>query len=202
MLTMVVSLGYCAALVFPQRRLTWGLAICFLALAIDGVLGFPLLAKFGRIEEGRIAMWLAAWAMFCDAPILGHGPHTFVLLYKLYLQRLSLPAWLPVDTRVVPWAHNLYFEILAEQGIVGLAAFGFLLVRGLGAAWRLQRAPPTERRIFAAGALAGLCGFCLAAAVELSLLRQWAVIVFFSLLGVIAQLLSSYSPEPVLEKEE
>jgi O-antigen ligase len=89
---------------------------------------------------------------------------------------------------VVPWAHNLYLEVLAEQGIVGLAALGFLLARGWSQARRIQRTADNEARIFATAALGGLLGLCFAGMIELSLLRHWVVITLFVILGVIAKL--------------
>jgi O-antigen ligase len=198
-LTMVASTTCAATLVWPRLGPACGLVILILVLLIDGFLGFPLVAKFSLILNMRIPLWLAAWAMFLDAPLLGHGPHTFVLLYRSYLRDLSLPTWLQVDTRVVPWAHNLYLEVLAEQGIVGLVALGFLLVCGAVTAWKIQRTALGEARIFAAGALAGLVGLCGAAVFELSLLRQWVVIMIFTLLGVIAQLSSSQTAIPKVD---
>lgn len=192
MLTMVTSITFGAALVRPRLGLICGLAIPILILLIDASLGFPLVARFGRHWEGsgRIPLWLAAWAMFLHAPLLGHGAHTFVLFYGSYLQRLNLPPWLFTDPRVVPWAHNLYLEVLAEQGIIGLMALGFVLARGVSSACSIQRVASSETRIFGAGAVAGLASFCLAGMFELTLLRQWVVIIMFTLLGVIAQLSS------------
>lgn len=193
MLTMVTSITFAAALVRPRLGLICGLTIPILILLIDASLGFPLVARFGRHWEGsgRIPLWLAAWAMFLHAPLLGHGAHTFVLFYGSYLQRLSLPPWFFTDPRVVPWAHNLYLEVLAEQGIIGLMALGFVLARGVSSARSIQRVASSETRIFGAGAVAGLVSFCLAGMFELTLLRQWVVIIMFTLLGVIAQLSSS-----------
>ncbi len=45
-------------------------------------------------------------------------------------------------------------------------------------------------RVLSAGALASLVSFCVAAAVELTLARQWVVIMLFALLGVIVHLSS------------
>jgi O-antigen ligase len=200
-LTVVLSVVFTVFLLRPRHWLKWGSAVGLLALALDWTLGFPLLCKFGRMQEARIALWNAAWTMFLDAPIMGHGPHTFASLHRKYIPTLSLPPWLPVDTKMVPWAHNLYLEVLAEQGLVGFAAFGLLLMRGLARGWGTQRGPPGERRALGVGALAGLCGFCFAAMIELSLLRQWVSIILFSLLGIISQL---YPPQEsnVDSKEE
>ena len=185
--TMVLCLGWAAAgLMGLRRALACAAAVVALGLVIDAVLGFPLVAKFGRYQgwegTGRIPLWLAAWGMFLRSPVLGHGPHAFVLSYLSYLP------WLPIDRRITPWPHNLYLEVLAEQGIVGFCALAALLASGLGAAWRVQRTGTTEVRMFGAGACAAFVGFCAAAADELTLLRVWVVVVLFTLLGVIAQL--------------
>jgi O-antigen ligase len=160
-------------------------------VVILGCLGFPLAAKFGNGWDPRIAAWLIALLMFLDAPLLGHGPHTFALFYLPYLNSLDLPACLTVDTRIFPWAHNLYLEILAEQGIIGLATLIILLASGLTISWKARLSEIRENRVLAAGAFAALAGLCTAAVFEISLLRQWVVVVLFSTLGTISQLSSS-----------
>jgi O-antigen ligase len=181
-LTAVVSVSCAATLLRPRLGLACGPLILILALMVDGFLGFPMVAKFSETGVGgRINLWSAAWDMFLAAPLLGHGAHTF-----------TYSEW----PRTVPWAHNLYLEALAEQGIVGLAALGSLLVCGVLGAWRIQRAAVSEARILGAGAFAGLTGFCFAAAFELSLLRLWIVVMLFGLLGVIAQLSPDAASRP------
>lgn len=186
MLTMVTSVTCFFALIRPRIGLVCCISVLFLILLIDGFMGFPLIERFIRHWDGtgRIPLWLSAWEMFLDAPFFGHGPHTFVLFYNSYLQDLDLPYWLFVDSRVVPWAHNLYLEVLAEQGIVGFMALGFLLASGMSAAWNFRRSISSEVRILGYGAFAGLLSFCVAAAIELSFLRQWVVIMMFTLLGI------------------
>jgi hypothetical protein len=197
MLAMVISLACTSALIRPRRRLAFGLACgltsLFLALLVDWFFAFPLMSKFIRqwYGSGRIALWLATWAMFLDAPWLGHGPHTFVLRYQAYLSDLGLPS----SSVIIPWAHNLYLEVLAEQGIIGFTALGVLLARGLSMAWRTQRAASAEARLLGAGVFGGLIGLCGAAAVELTLLREWVVVMLFTFLGISAYLTSSRSTE-------
>ncbi len=191
MLTLIVSVTFTATLLRPRLGLVCGFVVLLAGTLIDGLTGFPLARKFSHLWDARISLWLAAWAMFLSAPFLGHGPHTFALLYQSYLHGLSLPPWLPTELHtVVPWPHNLYLEALAEQGVIGLAALGVLLAYGVLAAWKMQRAAAGEVRIFAAGALGGLAGFCVAGGGELSFLRLWVVIILFTFLGVIARLSS------------
>jgi O-antigen ligase len=194
LLTMVAALVVATVLLHGRRQLAvalaCGMALLALVLLVDGAFGFPLVAKFVRHWDwggnGRLPLWRAAWAMFLDAPWWGHGPHTFVQLYRSYLHQMGLP----ISSRVSPWAHNLYLEVLAERGIIGFIALAVLLVYGLVAAWRLQAAATGEAHRLGVGALAGLIGLCGAAAVELTFLRQWVVIVLFMVLGVIAHLAS------------
>ena len=192
LLTMAVALMVAAVLLHGRRRLavalSCGLGLLALALLVDGACGFPLAAKFMHLGDGsgRWPLWRATWAMFLDAPWWGHGPHTFVQLYRSYLHQLGLPT----SSLVIPWAHNLYLEVLAERGLIGFIALAVLLGHGLVAAWRLQTAAAGEAQRLGVGALAGLMGLCGAAAVELTFLRQWVVIVLFMLLGVIAHLTS------------
>jgi len=196
-LTLVASITCFFMLIRPKIGFACGSVILIMLLLVDGFMGFPLIERFIHHWDGtgRIPLWLSAWKMFLDAPLLGHGPHTFILFYNSYLNNLSLPSWLFVDLRVVPWAHNLYLEILAEHGIVGFIALSVLLFSGLLAAWKLRNASFSEARILGYGAFAALFGFCLASAAELTFLRQWVVIMMFTLIGVIAQLLSLESKE-------
>ena len=91
-------------------------------------------------------------------------------------------------TRDMPWPHNLYLETLAQQGLVGIGCLLLLLGAGLTTAVKtFRRAAVDERRVSAA-ALAGLLGFCVAAFVELTLLRLWVVVMLFVYSGVIANL--------------
>jgi O-antigen ligase len=189
-LTAVASLMFATALMRSHHRLTFslacGTAVLVPVLLIDALLGWPLVDKLSSdwTGTGRISLWRAAWDMFLDAPLVGHGPHTFVLSYQPYLHNLGLP----IPPRTIPWAHNLYLETLAERGIVGFGALTFLLASGVSTAWKLRRAAASEVRLFGAAALASLVGFCFAAVFELSFLRLWVVIVLFVVLGIIAQL--------------
>jgi O-antigen ligase len=195
LLTILTALTCAAALVRPRLGVACGLAVLLVALLVDGYRGFPLIAKFGhnwvadtgylwsgessrlwegvepmRIWYGRLPVWVAAWAMFLQAPVLGHGPHTFI--YRA------------ADGTSMAWPHNLYLELLAEQGLIGFATLGLLLVVGLSTAWHTHRVAQGESRILGVGAFAALVSFCVAGFLEVSLLRQWVVITLFVLLGV------------------
>lgn len=191
MLTMIVSIIFFFLQLRPKIGFTFGICSIILVLFLDSLFGFPLLERFVQHWDGtgRIPLWLSAWKMFLDAPLFGQGPHTFVLFYNSYLNSLNLPEWLFVDHRIVPWPHNLYLEVLAEQGIVGFFAFSFLIAFGLFKVWNLRKAESTEIKILSNGAFASFIGFCFAGAFELTFLRQWVVLMMFTIVGVILQLL-------------
>jgi O-antigen ligase len=130
-LTTVISLTCITVLTQRRRCLATGLAALLallLLILLLNALFFPnsqLIDKVIRSNydtlSGRTPVWSAAWRLFLDAPVLGHGPHTFGVFSK------------------IPYVHNLYLEVLAEQGILGFAALGVLIAYGLAAAWKLQR---------------------------------------------------------------
>jgi O-antigen ligase len=152
----------------------------FLTAGIDYLNGHALVTKFlsGGFHpgSGRLDLWAAAWAMFLDAPLFGHGLHTYG------------------NGAGIPWTHNLYLQTLAEQGIVGLLALLLLLSFSIIAACKTARFPVREQRILAAGALGALVGFCAASVVELTLLREWVVVVMFVVLAVVARVQSEKTP--------
>ena len=83
--------------------------------------------NFSVIE--RLAHWVAAVRMWEQAPWFGIGPGNYAVIYP----NVRLPRW----EDALGHAHNVYLNVLAESGLVGLAAYGAL---GLGTlAWVIRR---------------------------------------------------------------
>jgi len=109
----------------------------------------------------REDLWHAAVQMITERPLLGVGPGTYRLRYGSYL---GMATW---DERA--FAHNIYLEIAATTGVVGLLAFLFVvgaaiapLVRALGRRKRTEPDPlcPSPRTWLTLGAiLAGVIAF-------------------------------------------
>jgi len=137
------------------------------------------------VLDTRLAVWWVAWSAFLDAPVLGQGPHTFALFYQPYLEQLPM-VWLPVDPRNMPWAHNLYLEMLCEYGVLGLLALAWTLSRAIRLAGRLCSITRGDTRLFVIGVLGGMAGFVVGSFTELTFLRLWVVVMMFSFLGIIA----------------
>ncbi|MFN4130477.1 MAG: O-antigen ligase family protein, partial [Paracoccaceae bacterium] len=70
----------------------------------------------------RVSVMRAATRMFMENPLVGIGPGQFSTRYEDYALRYAL------DINAPAAAHNLYLEIAAEQGLVGLALFVTLVL--------------------------------------------------------------------------
>jgi O-antigen ligase len=73
--------------------------------------------------RGRASESISAWLMFEDHPFLGVGWNNFSLHYQEYARRVGLS-----PTAGERAAHNLYLEIAAETGLVGIGVFSLLLI--------------------------------------------------------------------------
>ena len=100
----------------------------------------------------RMARWQATWSMFEASPLLGVGIGNYADAYPRY----ALPGW----EEALGHAHNIYLNIAAETGIIGLALY--LLLIGswfwhagwlLAALSRQGNRPSGSERAVALGAL-------------------------------------------------
>jgi O-antigen ligase len=92
---------------------------------VDG----PAVIRGGRAprapsRRGRVVLWSAAARMLADHPWLGVGPDNFRLHYGTY-----------IGTEADPRVHsnNMFVELLAGSGLLGLCAWGWF-------SWRAARA--------------------------------------------------------------
>lgn len=77
-----------------------------------------------RAIQGRASESLTAWSMLMQHPFTGVGLNNFTTLYQEYAKSLGLA---PSAQARAP--HNLYLEVAAETGVLGLIVF--LLMVGL-----------------------------------------------------------------------
>ena len=80
--------------------------------------GGQLNVREDRAVQGRASESLTAWVMLMDRPVTGVGLSNFSYLYQDYSKSLGLA---PSARNRSP--HNLYLEVAAETGVVGLAVF-------------------------------------------------------------------------------
>lgn len=87
----------------------------------------------------------AAWRMFLDQPVLGVGAGNYSTHFSRYADLVGSDARLYEEPGEVNYPHNLYLEVAAETGAVGLAAFGTLLIAAFASL------VVARRRLLAAG---------------------------------------------------
>jgi O-antigen ligase len=105
---------------------------------------------------GRSSELQAGLRMFVDHPVVGVGAGNYEARYQEYSREIGLD-----PRREDREAHNLFVEVAAETGLLGLAAFGALLVLAAQALFRSVR---TSDRMGLAGALAAaLTGYLVTA---------------------------------------
>lgn len=162
-----------------SRRVRYAvLLVCVLAAAAL-LFDEALLHKLETLDLARLRTWVAALAMFADAPWTGHGAGSFSLLYPDYLHNMPESIRFGREIRDIGWAHSLFFEAAAEQGLLGLgvtiAYFVYLFAALRGGGDGLRKA------------LRATAFICLVAAVfELSMLRVWGVYAIYLLLALVA----------------
>lgn len=131
----------------------------FILLAIISVdsLRVRVLSLFvGRADSSnnfRINVWAAVLEMIRDRPILGIGPgnDAFNAVYPIY-QR---PRYTALS------AYSVFLEVLVEAGIVGFAAFGWMLVVVFQQGWvQLQKLRESQavQGYWLMGAIASMVG--------------------------------------------
>lgn len=137
---------------FPQyaQRLGSVTEVAALLTGADG--GVGLEAADGSTQS-RTTEMAAAAAVFADHPILGVGPSSFRFYYEEYTEGVGLRS---KETERV--AHNLYLEMAANSGLLGLGAFlaaaGVTLVNLSRARRRLAEVDPALAGMAAAFFLA------------------------------------------------
>ncbi len=105
-----------------------------------------------RTNVQRIELARGGWSIFKEHPVLGVGTRDLAGLYREHMP--------PGAVHVHGHLHNVFLQIAAQTGVVGLAAFSYLLVSFfMLVAGNLKPGLPPPERAFAAGSLAALAGF-------------------------------------------
>ncbi len=80
----------------------------------------------------RLLIWRDSLNVIASRPILGYGPDTFGLVFPRYTTYYS---------ELIDKAHAETLQIAATQGLVGLAAYAWLLIAFVAAFWRGRKIP-------------------------------------------------------------
>jgi putative inorganic carbon (hco3(-)) transporter len=87
------------------------------------------------VTRGRLTEMLAAFYVFLDHPVVGVGPGHFTPYYSLdYMTGPHALRQISSQRR----AHTLYFEVMAETGIIGFSIFMSVVALILVRLWRIR----------------------------------------------------------------
>lgn len=140
----------------------------------------------------RAQLWTAAIRIVERDPLLGVGPGAY---RRVYGAELGLTRW---DTQI--HANNLYLELAATTGLLGLGAFlvavGALLRPVMGALRRARRraGTPTPRALMITGTVAATAAALAHGIVDHFLVFAPMAILFWVLLGIGAGLALGWEP--------
>jgi putative inorganic carbon (HCO3(-)) transporter len=171
------------------RRVALALVGCLLVAAVAGFF-FQRLAEIDDFTAvSRLAIWGGASTVFARSPVLGTG---FGNLRGLMGGLLNLPDGWTGD------AHNLYLELLAETGLIGLAVFSILIVLALRTALRqLRRAENNFNKMTALAIFAAICGVLVHGTVDyLFHTTPQVTALFFLVLGLLSAQASLHTTDP------
>lgn len=153
----VVVLALFAARPSPLR-IAGGMAVLALGLfllppdftqrldTLRGLLpGGPPAGEFDSSIQNRKLLMQSAWGMFEDHPVSGVGAGNYTVHFGDYAAEVGSPVHEYEDIGRPHYPHNLFLQIAAETGLLGLLAFGAALLLVFG---YLRRA---EAAFFSAG---------------------------------------------------
>lgn len=189
--TAVLVLGLAAAKFIPVRQLVTIFVVMVATMSLVSPDFTTRLASLGNVDQatqtdnreadgavrGRATENLAAWNTFLAHPWVGVGPDRFFRDYsRIEANKLGI-RYLDTNRR----AHNLYLEMAADLGLLGLSAF--LLLNGYTVAAlmrlsRLARGADMDQEMMAAGLAFALLAYLLTAIfLQLSYQRYyWALL--------------------------
>lgn len=131
----------------------------------------------------RFEIMRASLDLVAEHPLLGVGLGNFQVAYgNLMVQNLPL---LSYSLGVPPQAHNLFVNLAAEVGLVGLLAFVALLVVAFRKMLRVHSAGDARIRIPVLGIAAGLVAMLVHNLVDVTVYQGFVAVLFFSYLGVL-----------------
>jgi O-antigen ligase len=128
-----------------------------------------------RAASGRLEMWSAIWNEYLASPIIGHG-------YFVTSRTGKLEVWNILANHT---AHNIYLQVLATTGLVGMLIFALAMCGLAGRLSALRRGDLFARRFLWLIAFVSIWffGWSLGCVSFVGPVRSESV-VFFTLLGL------------------
>jgi O-antigen ligase len=162
-LVLLVAMPSVSPLRSSRQRAWTALALGAAAAVFVGLYSAPLVERFNSEDpsdaggSGRVNLWRGAETAISERPVLGLG-HGAYFTDGLTIQRrtpgVDFRGRTPVDPELR--VHNVYLEVGAELGLVGLALFVAVLAVAIAGLRRRARQTAADGRAFLATAARGL----------------------------------------------
>lgn len=166
-----VLIALAAPFVFRGRRLAATSLVllvgCFAGLwfAADPT-AWQRVTSFNNGGNGRSSIWSVAWRLSGDYPLLGVGLNNFRVHSGDYVRQPGALDFVQLIVERPHVVHNIYLQMLAETGPLGLALFVFLIAAAIRAAWmaasRFHRAGDESMATLARSVALGIAGIAIA----------------------------------------
>jgi O-antigen ligase len=179
----------------PKTRFI--ILLIFIVLPVTGIL---LVSWFfisaadhpthGNALQSRNEFWSPAIDAFFFSPIIGTGPYSF---YRWYMQDRSIP-----PGHIFLHAHNSYLDIVANMGLLGLAAFSWLIYRFIRLIKSQFSALRNNKSYFTIALLAGVLAFAVHSFFDGLYLMIFAG---FTFIFVLVLLLAQFPSTPIQKHE-
>lgn len=200
---LAVCLAVGCAVAYPQT--TTGSLLRSIVRPMD-----PALHRFGESTFQRVWMYRAAWQVFLDHPVAGVGQRNFGNVYGRHIPEELRNPDTHLDEGTVytgfSHAHSLYLNLLATQGLLGLAAFLWLIVAAVRLAWRnWRRAQDEFLRAVSLGILAAIVAFLTMGLIDENSRDSESIAQLWFLLGLAAALhriIPTDPPAPVTQEAD
>ena len=114
---------------FAGRAIDLGLVAVAVAAAVLWLL--LLMQPTPSLAGERVALWRNGLALISDAPFTGAGLRSTMMALSTYVYVLHVG--------YISHVHNVYLEMAAAQGLIGLIAWGFLVLSALAALVQARR---------------------------------------------------------------
>jgi putative inorganic carbon (hco3(-)) transporter len=127
---------------------------------------------------GRFELWRVSLQMLQQHPIFGAGLSGFA--------QVLAPYWNPTHTDRFIYPHNIVLTFWSETGLMGLAAFAWILIVGFMKSWRLWRRGGVAWGPIGLGVLLALVGVVVHGLVDVPYFKNDLSAEFWILLGLVA----------------
>jgi O-antigen ligase len=125
---------------------------------------------------GRFELWRVSLRMLRDHIPLGAGLSGFA--------QTIAPYWNPSHTDRFIYPHNIVLTFWSETGLLGLAAFTWLMVVGFSVTWRGWRKPHAEWGPLELGVLLALVAVVVHGLVDVPYFKNDLALTFWALIGL------------------